>query len=187
MLSLFLKCSLGSPTERDYVLQTEYGIPVHDVPLTGTGRIKTKNLNSWIKFRMKKDETLKAGLPFYGIDCPDMKSIAIRNGGIMFHHPPNKAFRSYLKDMEETRERARKNAEKQNVITEIIAEVRSKGFEYVRWDGSEGYFVPVTDPNDIRTFVATSLRDQMKRSKAKKNVVSLGSPEGPHQKRFKET
>jgi hypothetical protein len=136
---------------------------------------------------MKKDETLKAGLPFYGIDCPDMKSIAVRNGGIMFHHPPNKAFRSYLKDMEETRERARKNAEKQHVITEIIAEVRSKGFEYVRWDGSEGYFVPVTDPNDIRTFVATSLRDQMKRSKAKKNVVTLGSPEGPHQKRFKET
>mmetsp|Transcript_26054 Transcript_26054/g.45910 ORF Transcript_26054/g.45910 Transcript_26054/m.45910 type:complete len:525 (+) Transcript_26054:102-1676(+) len=188
----FIRVHTMSPTETEYILRNEYGIPTHEFPSTGTGRIKTKNLNNWIKFRIKLDEKRKTSLPFHGIDCPDLNSIAIRNGGLMFHHPPNKAFRSYLRDREEKREQARKNTEKQRVVIEIVKEVQAKGFRYVKWDGTEGYYVPVTDPDEIRTFVATSLRDQMKRSKAQKNLMVQKSANredyflsGPSEKKLK--
>ncbi|KAL3921989.1 MAG: hypothetical protein SGILL_002451 [Bacillariaceae sp.] len=168
---LVTKLHVGSDLETTYVLQTEYGIPSKEIQCTETGRMKVKNLNNWLKFRTKVEERKQMSIPFEGIDCPDFQTIAIRSGGSMFNHPPNKLFRSYLKELEEEWCKASKTVEKQRVISKIVDAIQGRGFRYVKWSDSEGCYMPLKSPDDIRCFVATSLRDQIKRTKAKRSLL----------------
>ena len=136
--------------------------------------MKVKNLNNWLKYRTKVEERLQMCVPFDGTDCPDFQSIAIRSGGSMFNHPPNKLFRSYLKETEKEWSKASKTVEKQRVISKIVDEIRARGFGYVKWSDGDGCYRMLMDADEIRTFVATSLRDQIKRSKAKRSILVQG-------------
>ncbi|KAL3910482.1 MAG: hypothetical protein SGILL_007672 [Bacillariaceae sp.] len=164
----------GSDLETTYVLQTEYGLVAKEIQRTDSGRMKVKNLNNWLKFRSRFEEKLQMSMPFDGIDCPDFQNIAIRSGGSMFNHPPNKLFRSYLKETEEEWGRATKTVEKQRVISKIVNEIQARGFRYVKWSDSDGCYLALRGVDDIRSFVATSLRDQIKRSRAKRRVLVQG-------------
>jgi hypothetical protein len=172
----------GSVIETNYILQNEYGVLSEEIPRTETGRVKLKCHNEWIKCRTKLEAKKCQALlsssslsssslwRFEGVECPDFQSIAIRSGGKMFGHPPNKVFRSYLKEKEDKQQKASNRTDKRNVITEIIDEIQALGFVYVKWSSNDGYYLPLKDPDEIREYVATSLRDQMKRSKAQRTI-----------------
>merc|ERR1712183_735404 len=74
--------------------------------VTSTGSVKTKNLIKWIRVRTSLEEqqnklnTNTTGPAVVGIECPDLNSVLIRNGGPAWDHPGNVKFRQIIKRRE---------------------------------------------------------------------------------------
>lgn len=155
---------LGNPTECRYKLMT-FGVPVRDLPLTDSGRLKNKYLTSWIKTRQAKDKAFKEGRTFQGIEVPLRSDVLFCNGGQKFFNPGNTAFRDIL---EERREEycIAKNHEKRPIISSIIHQVGVMNGRFLLWDAENGWWeeLPLDSPK-LMDRVATALRDHYKRLK----------------------
>jgi len=155
---------LGKPTECRYNLMT-FGLPVRDLPITDSGRIKIKFLTSWIKTRQTKEEAYMQGLPFKGIEVPLRSDVLFCNGGQKFLNPGNTAFRSLLEERRGEYTDA-KNSEKRAIIADIIQQVGIMNGRFLLWDAKENWWeeLPLDAPK-LMDRVSTALRDHYKRLK----------------------
>jgi hypothetical protein len=170
---------IGKPTECRYKLLT-FGLPVRDLPLTDSGRTKTKFLISWMKTRQAKEEAFKLGKPFGGIEVPLRSDVLFCNGGQKFLNPGNTAFRYILEERRDQYTNA-KNNEKRAIIADIIKQVGIMNGRFLLWDTKENWWeeLPLDSPK-LMDRVATALRDHYKRLKEREAhaVINKSSTSG---------
>ena len=157
-----------------------FGFPVDHIPLTNSGVVKTKAWSKWLSFRkaydrhwqdLEKQTSLNPSAPiaeFPGIECPDLGSIIFRSAGLAFHHPGNVEFRRILERREGDREKLKSMAEKDDYLQEIIQECLSSNLHFVIYDKTKGWYEQTQDYDVIRKNVFQAVRDQSKRSRARK-------------------
>jgi hypothetical protein len=159
----------AAETEIGYELMG-FGIPVDLIPTTGTGNIKTKNLQQWIKTRKVIEET-NDDAP---IECPNMHDVVFRFGKSYLSHPGNGAFRGLVEANFDEHSDARTTDAKVAVTWRIVRDVESRGGRFLAWD-KRGWWTVITDRSQIRSKVAVSLKEHKKRVQAQKNIQVMAS------------
>jgi hypothetical protein len=147
-----------------YQLMT-YGIPVDLIPRTGTGNIKTKNHQHWIKTRKVIEES-KEDVP---IECPGMNDVVFRFGKSYLSHPGNAVFRGLIEANFDEHSDATNIEMKLAVTWRIVEEIEKRGGRFLVWD-QRGWWKVATDRAQNRSKVAVSLKEHKRRVTAKKNV-----------------
>jgi hypothetical protein len=144
-----------------------YGIPVDLMPLTGTGKVKVKNLQQWIKTRKVIEET-KESTP---VECPFLNDVCFRFGKSYLSHPGNAIFRGLVEaNFDEHNDTAATDT-KMAVTWRIVEEIERKNGRFLVWD-NRGWWVELLDRNQIRSKVAVSLKEHKKRVLMQKNLQS---------------
>jgi len=196
-------CSI---TETEYLLRC-FGIPTDNFPVTNTGSIKTKNLIKWIKQRtslenqqrywdslsssqnQNKQSSSRSSnnnnsnrsrnqMMNIGIECPDLNSVLIRNGGAAQHHPGNVKFRSILIRRERDRENLKTRPQKNQFLNSIIEESWANGLRFLLYVDKNDWYVEITDYNILRTKVFQAVRDQSVRRKRNEPTPPPGGEGG---------
>jgi hypothetical protein len=198
--------------ETEYCLQHQYGIPVKDIPLTVTNKVKLTQWKLWINTREAIDmhdeylfaQSLRNGqqagqtvgilphdtsslttmestpLSQRPVECPDMKTIAFRNGGSMFNHPPNKVLRAIAASKEGERDQARTNVDRRKIVDDVLLELRGLGFGFCRWNQDFGWYTGFDSTHQgeqiLRTCISSALKDHLKRIKAARNCQESNEP-----------
>lgn len=174
-----------------------YGIRPDQLPVTETGNIKLRNLQQWMKFRklieMRRmdsipaaattasnangssntidiDDTTSIVVSDSAIECPGLDDVIFRFGKGNLCHPGNMMFRGLIEDKLDEHTNATNNAEKMEITWWIVKEVteRRKG-RFLTWD-SQGWWVEIRDPSQIRSKVAASFKEHKKRLKVHTTV-----------------
>ncbi|KAL3910481.1 MAG: hypothetical protein SGILL_007671, partial [Bacillariaceae sp.] len=142
--------------------------------------VKTKAWVKWQAFRKSYDQHLQEverqvylnpSAPiaqFPGIECPDLDSILFRSAGLAFYHPGNIEFRRILERRQGERSNLRSMAEKDDYLQGIIEECVSSNLNFAIFDKQNGWYEKTHDYAIIRKNVFQAVRDQSKRSKARK-------------------
>jgi len=147
-----------------------YGIPVDLIPKTGTGKIKVKNWQQWVKIRKVIEET-KEDVP---IECPGRNDVIFRFGKSYLSHPGNAAFRELIEEHFDEHNNATKTDEKVAVTWRIVENVEKRGGRFLVWD-NRGWWKETTDRSQIRSKVAVSLKEHKKRAFARNNIQTSES------------
>jgi hypothetical protein len=159
-----LKFHTNDEIETTYQLMT-FGIPVDLIPKTGTGKIKTKNHQQWIKTRKVIEETNEDS----PIECPGMNDVIFRFGKSYLSHPGNATFRGLIEAHFDEHHDTTNTDTKVAVTWKIVEDVERRGGRFLVWD-KRGWWAVATDRAQIRSKVAVSLKEHKKRVIAKKNV-----------------
>jgi hypothetical protein len=171
---MYIVCGI---TETEYLLRC-FGINTDNFPVTNTGSIKTKNLIKWIRQRTSiENQQRNAGSiltqnQIVGIECPDLNSVLIRNGGPAWDHPGNVKFRSILIRRERDRENQKTRPQKNQFLNSIIQESWANGLRFLSYVDENEWYVEITDYNILRTKVFQALRDQSARRKRRMKAVA---------------
>lgn len=143
-----------------------FGIPVDLVPLTETGKIKTKNLLQWIKIRKVLDSSPTT--PSSPVECPFSSDVVFRFGQSNMEHPGNVVFRGLLETYYDQHKEAKTQNDKMTVTWRVVEELEKRNGRFLTWD-SRGWWVPVLDRAQVRQKVAVCLKDHTRRLNALKN------------------
>jgi len=163
-------------TELEYLLRC-FGIPTDVFPVTNTGKVKKKNLFKWIRQRtsIEEQQLLHYGSSYnnidserYGIECPDLDSVLIRNGGCAWDHPANVKFRNIIERREHERDQHTTRNAKAQFLHSIILEIRSNGLRFLAYNEDQELYQEITDQTTLRTKVFQALRDQSARRKKRR-------------------
>jgi hypothetical protein len=160
-----MKFHTDDDVETMFQLMT-YGIPVDLIPRTGTGKIKMKNHQQWIKTRKIIEETKEEQAP---IECPGRNDVVFRFGKSYLSHPGNATFRGLIEANFDEHNNATNNDTKIAVSWRIVEDVERRGGRFLVWD-KRGWWKVTTDRAQIRSKVAGSLKEHKRRMIAKKNV-----------------
>jgi hypothetical protein len=164
-----MKFHTDDDVETTYQLMT-YGIPVDLIPRTGTGKIKTKNHQQWIKMRKVIEESKKEA----PIECPGLNDVVFRFGKSYLSHPGNATFRGLIEANFGEHTEATNNDTKVAVTWRIVEDIERRGGRFLVWD-QRGWWKVTTDRAQIRSKVAVSLKEHKKRVSAKTNVQYISS------------
>jgi hypothetical protein len=159
-----MKFHTNDDIQTTYQLMT-YGIPVDLIPRTGTGNIKTKNHQQWIKTRKVIEETKEEGL----IECPGMNDVIFRFGKSYLSHPGNAIFRGLIEANFVEHSDAINTDAKIAVTWRIVEDIERRGGRFLVWD-KRGWWKVTSDRAQIRSKVAVSLKEHKKKVIAKTNV-----------------
>jgi hypothetical protein len=166
---VFLIFPTGEEIEVFYQLMS-FGIPVDLIPKTGTGKIKTKNLQQWIKIRKVIEET-KEDNP---IECPGMHDVVFRFGKSYLSHPGNATFRGLIEANFEEHNQATTTEAKVAVTWRIVEDIENRGGRFLVWD-KRGWWKVTTDRSLIRSKIAVSLKEHKKRVVAHTKIQHISS------------
>jgi hypothetical protein len=157
---------VGTPTELQYQLMG-YGIPVDLLPMTGTGNVKVKNHQQWIKTRrvVEEDNDLTP------VECPNLNDVCFRFGKSYLSHPGNAIFRGLVEANFVEHNDSTTTDAKIAVSWRVVEEIERNNGRFLVWD-NRGWWTELRDRNQIRSKVAVSLKEQKKRALAQKNLQS---------------
>lgn len=145
-----------------------FGIPVEFIPITDTGNVKTKNLLHWIKVRREIESSDQDGQP-EPIECPDVNDVIFRSGLSYPCHSGNQTFRDIIESVYEQHVNTNSREIKVRITWMMVRQVEEKGGRFLLWD-KRGWWTVITDRSEIRTKVASAIKEYSKRIKANKNV-----------------
>jgi len=162
-----VKVHIGERLELQYQLMG-YGIPVSLIPTTGTGTLKTKVFQQWVKARTIIESSRKKEDGKLKIDCPGVRDVIFRSvGKSCMLNPGNVAFRGIFEKYHSEHIQAGQT-EKKNLVWKIVGEIESVGGRFLVWD-KKGWWIQLDDRGEIRNKVATSLRGYNKQRKCEDN------------------
>lgn len=161
----------GQSTELMYAIQS-FGIPVHYIPVSSTGKIKDKYIKEWIRLRqLIEDERMAQNFTSQSkstlIESPYSDDIVFRNGTSLISHPGNSALRTMvaMKLM---------NGESKNtkdVTEETISEIKgtgstrgNSGGRFLIWD-EKGWWKEVPagkEDDEVHKKISRIVRDTRK-------------------------
>lgn len=148
-----------------------YGIPMDLIPITETGRIKTKNLKDWLKVRSVIEQGNVHPTP---IDCPATHDVVFGYGKAFTMHPGNVMYRGLLEEYCEEHRVSTTLEAKKKITWKIVEEVENMGGRFLLWD-KRGWWTPFVDRKEIRSKVAVTLKDHTRRVMARQNVTNTSS------------
>jgi hypothetical protein len=153
---LLLRLVLGNSIENRYALQG-YGIPVDQLPISYSGKIKLGYVRQWIGVRraieafrdnpnpQPSSDSQQAALPNNIIEYPQPEDVVFRQGSSCTSHPANLAFRNLtmakVLEQEQSREVAGgTKIRRKKMVLDIISEIRIKnGGRFLLWNDNGGW------------------------------------------------
>lgn len=164
---------IGTDTETRYQLMS-YGIPVDQLPITSSGKVKAGNLNQWLNARTRIEKhRIENGAIVLGdistdiIECPSLNDVAIRPGKSYLCHPGNVRFKELLDKYVD--EHAAANRKGKDIISwGIIEEIERGNGRFLEWNNAGGFWVENNDRNSIRTRIPIYFRDHKRNTRAKR-------------------
>lgn len=167
---------LGSLTECKFSLMT-YGIPVDQLPITASGRIKTTNHIRWIKTQREREESIQMCLPpFEGVDCPLVTDILIGNTRPSFkHNPGNMVYNDVMDSYYGQYVGAADTQEKMRITWKVLEDLNQAGCRILARDRRGWWTVASTDR--AREKIAHDFRVTLKRMSAvrKRSQVNVST------------
>ncbi|KAL3905251.1 MAG: hypothetical protein SGILL_009751 [Bacillariaceae sp.] len=161
----------GGDLEMRYAIMS-FGIPVDLIPLTETGKIKTKNLLQWIKVRQELESSQVT--PSSPVECPNSSDVVFRFGQSNMEHPGNVVFRGLLEKYYDQHRKTTSSNEKRVVTWSVVEELEKHNGRFLIWD-SQGWWVPILDRAQVRQKVAVCLKDHTRRLNSLKNQQTCRS------------
>jgi len=159
-----LKFHTGADTEIRYQLMS-YGIPVDQLPITSSGKVKSGGFHQWLNVRARiESERMESGAIVMGdintniIECPSFNDVAIRPGKSYLCHPGNVRFKELL-DRHMNDHAAANRKEKDIISWGIIEEIERGNGRFLEWDNNDGFWTENKDRNSIRTKIPVYFRD----------------------------
>lgn len=151
--------------ETQYQLLT-YGIPVHDLPLTITGTLKTKNHLQWMKSRKVIDQARDEGQDASKIGTfhPGMYDVLFSRGGNVSHFG-NMEFRLIIQSRIEAYNSGGRK-ERAKIREEMIALIREKGGR-ILMSQTDGWWVELSNEKAVMEKVTNAVYDFNRKSMAK--------------------
>lgn len=182
-----LRFHLGESVEIRYVLQS-YGIPATDIPVSWTGKIKTKNLIQWMQTRYaietNDDESTPSSVTTSNIiECPQLNDILFKKGNSNISHPGNAAFRSFIEslalqdentdnDDERTHKKSlsREVKRPKELALDIYREREAEGSpgRYLVWDSDKDWWTELTDMGQICNKIEYVIREVRRQANGRK-------------------
>ena len=169
-LSINQLITTGSVTECQYALLA-YGIPSEFAPITNTGNIKTQNHNKWIAYREAKENALRRGIPFDGIDFPSVTDVLAGKGPHVLGHPGNIAFRRIIEARFEEHRDAAVIERKTAITWEVLLEIQRRGGRFLVKGKDKGWWT-VADEDAAREKVSVAFRDMLKSTANREKLLS---------------
>lgn len=153
----------GTPLEVKYKLLA-FGIPVDLLPVTETGKVKTKHWVQWMKVRRAKEE--KGDIR--PVECPFLNDVIFRFGQAYLSHPGNALYRGLVEEHYIEHMQASKSDIKVDISWEVVEDVESRGGRFLVWDNQNSWWTVLHDRNEVRAKVAIGLKEHRKRAQAQK-------------------
>lgn len=164
-----IKVHVGHDMENRYKLNG-YGIPLDQLPITETGKIKTTYFKKWIQFRRNLED------PYHElnwkkeliVECPGLADVVFRPGQSTLCHPGNVTFRSLVEARHYEHSNASSRERKTFVTYEVLSEIQERGGRFLAWENN-GCWVEITDEKQIYSKIAVFFRNSKVSAKAKRN------------------
>jgi len=166
----------GSPTEYKYSLMA-YGIPVDQLPITASGRIKTTSHQRWIKYQREREAIIQMGLPpFEDVECPLPMDILIGNAGSnsFQNNPGNTVYRDIMDVYFHRYEAATDKQEKTRITWKVLEELALANCRILVRDRRGWWSIASTDK--AREKIAHNFRETRKRLAIQKKRSSVDAP-----------
>mmetsp|Transcript_34152 Transcript_34152/g.80387 ORF Transcript_34152/g.80387 Transcript_34152/m.80387 type:complete len:501 (-) Transcript_34152:227-1729(-) len=178
-----MKIHTGDRTEISYQL-LGYGIPVDLLPLTDSGKIKTKNFFLWLKVRKALEDSRcvdenAAYKPlsriFCGnnIECPGLNDVIFRSGKNHMSHPGNVMFQGLIESKHAEHCVAHQD-DKATITWWVVNQVELKGGRFLEWN-NQGMWSQILDRAQIRSKVSSCFRTFRRKLNAFKNRQEMDS------------
>ncbi|KAG7373864.1 hypothetical protein IV203_012959 [Nitzschia inconspicua] len=147
---------------------TTFGIPVHELPLSSSGTVKTRNHLQWIKTRNLIEKERSESMGFSGIVHPGVHDVLFSKGGNTSHYG-NVAFGHILNSLcpvyNSTTDRPKRRQLRQYIIDFVTKDPRNGRFLQQEPNG-KGWWIEISDTNLIMDKVGTALYDNNRKLKA---------------------
>jgi len=154
-----VKVHVGHDVENRYQLNG-YGIPLDQLPITESGKIKTTYFKKWIQFRKNledpKSDFCQSKLSI--VECPGVADVVFRPSQSMMCHPGNVTFRSLVESEHYKHNVATTRGEKAQITNGVIQEIRNLGGRFLVWD-NRNFWVELTNEKQIYSKSATFFRN----------------------------
>ena len=139
--------------------------------------MKTKNLLQWIRVRKAREGTVASSDGTSHLDstveCPGSNDVIFRGGQAYLCHPGNVMFRSLIETRFEEHSRSPNSEGKTSITWWVISQVEKNGGRFLVWDN--GWWIEMTDKQQMRAKVANAFKDQKRRIRALSNCQDMQS------------
>jgi hypothetical protein len=154
--------------ETQYQLMS-YGIPVQELPVSFTGKTKTKNLSQWIQTRLAIDEAREHGYDTSSLVLhPGPCDVLFSRGGNA-RHQGNLEFHRIIDGHIPIYSTTCCRKEKRRIRDEIVSVVRSRNGRFLELSQNARWWVEIVDQDAIHSKVTSAINDQRRTMKARQN------------------
>jgi hypothetical protein len=152
-------------TEEQYQLMS-FGIPVHEIPVTSSGTLKTKNHVSSLKTRIVIERIRRDGGPhsFTGIIHPGVYDAVFSRGGNP-HHPGNRELHHVITSKIPAFNGTNSRKVKKELREEVIESVRASGGRFLLLH-KDGYWLEINDEAAIHEKVSAAVYENIRKNTA---------------------
>lgn len=151
-----------------------YGIPVEQLPITNSGKVKAGSLQQWLNARtiIERQRVESGGVLIEDavtniIECPRLNDVAIRPGKSYLCHPGNVRFKELLDKYMDDHSAANRKG-KDIISWAIIEEIESSNGRFLEWDNKAGLWIKNVDRNNIRSKMPIYFRDHKRNTRGKR-------------------
>lgn len=164
-----LKMHVGHDLENRYKLNG-YGIPLDQLPVTETGKIKMSYFKKWVQLRKNiENENPLISERFQSIvECPGLMDVVFRPSQSTMCHPGNVNFRSLVESKHYEHDMATTREEKMEITKGVIHEIKKRGGRFLVWDNNTWWTV-LDDEKQIYSKIAIFFRNSKASLNAKAN------------------
>lgn len=159
-----LQTHVGNSMENRYALQS-YGIPVEQMPISYTGKIKLKCIEQWVDARIAMEGSKDNPIQNKVIEYPDPDDVVFRPGSSCNTHSGNNAFRNFLiskLNEQEMKSKGQFNIRRKAVVAEVKSEVRDKnGGRFLIWN-DKGWWNELVDEKKISLKIEYQIKELRK-------------------------
>jgi len=157
----------GNDVENRYQLGG-YGIPLDQLPITDSGKIKVNLFKKWLQFRKTIEDPIKRqNLDLKSIvECPRMKDVVFRPSQSTMCHPGNVMFRSLVESKHLEHSSAESRDAKSEITRGVIYEIQRQGGRFLVWNNSH-WWKELTDEKQVYAKIAVFFRNSKASAKMK--------------------
>jgi len=170
-----VKMHVGEDIENRYKL-SGYGIPLDQLPVTESGKIKTNHFKKWLQLRKNlEDPHSRARNELqHTIECPGANDVVFRPSQSTMCHPGNVMFRGLVESKHLEHSEATSREQKIDITKSVIATVRNRGGRFLVWNNTS-WWTELRDEKLTYTKIAVFFRNSKVSARAKNNRQSTKS------------
>ena len=166
----------GQDIENHYQLNG-FGIPLDQLPITESGKIKTTHFKKWIQLRknMEAPDGKLGRIDLQSIiECPGLNDVVFRPSQSTMCHPGNVRFRGLVESKHFEHSIANSREAKIKITNGVIQEVKNFGGRFLVWNNLT-WWTEITEEKQIYSKIAVFFRNSKVSAKAKSNHQSTKS------------